>query len=274
MKDKALTPQGHETMSLAFAVQEANAAENTFKGMASVFNVMIDTWTPTRIRPGAFTKTLQENRARVKILYQHDSYNPIGLPLQMEENSDGLFVAGKISQTTVGKDCMVLMVDKVIDEMSIGFDPIKHEMVEEKMGDLVVAVRHITELRLWEFSPVTWGANSFAKITSVNSLQRLMDSLGLEEAQSTFVGAILEKMRKFPQAPPAQLIQLAVAHFAEQHTGKVLADVDKTFVESCRETLHQLTVHAEPPVQPALTDVTEALRDLDVIELMTSQSSR
>ncbi|MEQ1757504.1 MAG: HK97 family phage prohead protease [Vicinamibacterales bacterium] len=140
--------------------------KNTFKGMASVFNNLIDSYIPTRILPGAFAKTLTENRHRVKVLYQHNEAWPIGIPTVMREQQDGLYVEAKISDTQMGRDCITLMKDGIISELSIGFDPVRSEMVDE--GAAMGMVRHISEVRLWEFSPVTFAANSEARITSVH----------------------------------------------------------------------------------------------------------
>jgi HK97 family phage prohead protease len=158
-----------QTAVVPFEVHRATKAtaldKDSFRGMASVFDHLIDAFVPTRILPGAFTKTLKENRSRVKVLYQHNEDWPIGVPTKMEETRDGLLVEAKISQTERGKEALILIRDGVLDELSIGFDAVKWTMVNEPgLG----AVRHITELRLWEFSPVTFAANAKAKITSVN----------------------------------------------------------------------------------------------------------
>ena len=101
-----------EQMSLAFAIQKDDAlAPDSFRGLASVFGVLIDTWVPTRILPGAFTKTLQENAKRIKVLYQHNADWPIGVPTKMEENSDGLLVEAKVSQTVMGQEALTLIRD-------------------------------------------------------------------------------------------------------------------------------------------------------------------
>jgi HK97 family phage prohead protease len=157
-----------EHLTQSFTVQSANPTSGTFGGLASAFNTMIDSWVPTRIKRGAFQKTLRDNKHRIKVLYQHDATLPIGIPTRMEETDRGLYVEAKISQTTTGKDCLILLKDKVITEMSIGFDPVRFEMVNETINGNTVPVRHITELQLWEFSPVTWGANRDAVVTSVH----------------------------------------------------------------------------------------------------------
>lgn len=141
---------------------EVKATENnTFEGYAAVFR-NVDSYRDV-IEPGAFTKTIQESK-RVKILWQHDPYNVIGKPTHMEEDNHGLFVKGQISETSLGRDVVQLLKDGVIDELSIGFNTIKDEWDNEKN------VRRIKEVKLWEFSPVTFAANDQALITDAKSI--------------------------------------------------------------------------------------------------------
>lgn len=124
------------------------------------------TWDKDRgddiILKGAFAKTLKERGDRVKILWQH--HEPIGRPLEMVEDEKGLFVVGKISKTRTGDEAIELMRDDVIDQMSIGYS------VPEDKSDYVGGVRIIRELKLYEFSLVTFPMNENAVITGVKSI--------------------------------------------------------------------------------------------------------
>lgn len=138
--------------------------DNTIEGYAAYFG-NIDSYGDI-IENGAFSKTLKENAGRVKVLWQHDTNEPIGKPVAMEQDSKGLYIKAKISMTDTGRKAMELMRDGVIDEMSIGYDIIKDEYKGKN--------RMLKELRLWEFSPVTFAANEKAKITSAKSLSELL----------------------------------------------------------------------------------------------------
>lgn len=142
------------------------AQKNEFGGLASAFGVEIDSWMPTFIEPGSFKNTLanKAERARVKVLFEHSML--IGVPTLLEEHEKGLMVMGKVSETTLGNDVLILLRDGALDEMSIGFDPVEYHYKEDKQKRMC---RHITEARLWEFSAVSFGANRGAKITVVNS---------------------------------------------------------------------------------------------------------
>jgi HK97 family phage prohead protease len=120
------------------------------------------------IMPGAFTKTLKENHSRIKHLYQHDPLKPLaGVKngrLVITEEKEGLAFDSTISQTSYGRDVIKLYSDGVIDEHSIGFNTVRKS---EKQGYV-----QIEEIKLWEGSTVTWGANEFAGTTSVKSLSK------------------------------------------------------------------------------------------------------
>jgi uncharacterized protein len=136
-----------------------------FKGYASVFDTLIDAYVPTIIDRGAFTKTLKENATRIKVLWQHNSDWPIGVPEVLREDARGLYMEAALSSSDRAKEAAQLLRDGVITEMSIGFDPINSYM--DTSGS--EPVRHISELRLWEVSLVTFAANKEAKVIDVHS---------------------------------------------------------------------------------------------------------
>jgi hypothetical protein len=162
-----------EIKSFNFEVKATG--ENEFEGYASVFR-NVDSYRDV-IEPGAFTKTIQENK-RIKVLWQHDPMQPIGKPILMQEDNHGLYVKAKISDTTLGREAMALMRDGVIDELSIGFNTVKEDWDKDQQ------VRRIKEVKLWEFSPVTFAANDQAAITAVKNnsfdVERLLFNINNE----------------------------------------------------------------------------------------------
>lgn len=258
----------HEQMSVTFAIHDSDLEAGSFRGMASVFNTLIDTWIPTRILPGAFSKTLQENVKRVKVLYQHNQDWPIGLPTKMEENGDGLLVEAKISPTTMGKDVLQLIRDGVLSELSIGFDPIKFTMIEETIESLRVQVRHISEVRLWEFSPVTFAANSRAGILSVNSLfsaTRSSSDIELTPEVHALFKHVVEQLS--PTTGVFDLCLFMIAAATEQFEGKMLSAKNKQLVMDVVDALNKLLKAAEPSKDDeskTLTAIEERLRALNL----------
>jgi HK97 family phage prohead protease len=163
-----------EEFSVPFKLDSADADSGVFQGVASVFGNLIDTWPLTRVQPGAFTKTLAENFKRIKILYQHDWTKPVGLPIELRETAEGLFTHGELGQSALAQsvraDLKPLPLTKrsILDELSIGFDPIREEYIKEE--GQTEAVRLLKEVKLWEISIVTWGADSKARVRSAHAL--------------------------------------------------------------------------------------------------------
>jgi HK97 family phage prohead protease len=161
-----------ETFRAKFQVHpdEDDLLLGEFEGVASLFNSLITGGmvADTIIEPGAFSKTLGERAGDIKLLWQHDVQTPIGKPVILKETSEGLFLRGKISPTQAGKDALTLLRDGVIDQLSIGFDPIQWTM-EERDGKVV---RHLNELKLYEISLVTFAADPNARIQNVHTIGR------------------------------------------------------------------------------------------------------
>jgi HK97 family phage prohead protease len=120
------------------------------------------------LMPGAYVKTLQENgpgtkRERIMHLWQHSSRHPMGRFTEegsLKEDKDGLFFRSKISRTTYGKDALQLYDDGVINEHSVGIQIIKNQQAGEGHSQVL-------EVKLWEGSTVTWGANENTPVTAV-----------------------------------------------------------------------------------------------------------
>lgn len=146
-----------EHKTLSFRTEEYDEESGIFSGYAAVYG-NIDSGGDI-IEPGAFTKTIAEGWERVKILALHnDCWLPIGRPLELREDSNGLFIKAKISDTSMGRDIKVLLKDGVLNELSIGYDPIVFDYDEN-------GIRHLREVKLWEVSVVTWAMNPEATIT-------------------------------------------------------------------------------------------------------------
>jgi HK97 family phage prohead protease len=147
---------------------------------------------------GAFSKTISEKFASgakndIKVLWQHMPSMPIGLPIHMEEDSKGLYTVSKLSNTRAADEALSLVQDKVVDKMSIGYDVIKDEYSTE-------GARLLKELKLYEYSLVTFPANEQADILGSKSLEQLTTLLSQVGAadmgqlfSNTKAGAILSK---------------------------------------------------------------------------------
>jgi HK97 family phage prohead protease len=114
---------------------------------------------------GAYKKTVAENgpmgRNRIMHLLQHNPLMPLGKPMELMEDAKGLRFISKITETSYGKDVIKLYAEGVFNEHSVGFEIIK---ADNKAG-----YREIREIKLWEGSTVTWGANPNTPIESMKS---------------------------------------------------------------------------------------------------------
>jgi len=172
---------------LSFCASELRMEGDTgiFEGYASTFND-VDSY-GSKIMPGAFTKTLAERGAKVKILYNHDDDNPIGVPLEMREDSKGLWVRGQLTLGVQKADeAHLLMKSGAFDAMSIGFS------VPRGKDKVVDGVREIYEVKLYEFSPVTFPANEQAEIKQVRATN-ISDTIAehdLDEGEERIMDAL------------------------------------------------------------------------------------
>lgn len=167
-----------ETHAFKFQIdqEKSDLESGRFRGIASVFGSVVDTYPdPTVIEPGAFAKTIADRGQRVKILFQHDSYETwIGLPTLLEETEVGLLVEVSLNQTQRGQDVAnALRHAKAVGklnavELSIGFDAMQWDMREEENGQ---TFRHLTEVRLWEISVVNFGADRQSAVVEAASHQ-------------------------------------------------------------------------------------------------------
>lgn len=156
-----------EYKSLTFSTEEYDEEQGIFSGYGAVCG-NVDSGGDI-IEPGAFTKTIAEGWERVKILALHnDCTLPIGKPLELREDSNGLFIKAKISDTAMGRDIKVLLKDGVLNELSIGYDPVVFDYDES-------GIRHLREVKLWEVSIVTWAMNQEAVITDYKQARENTD---------------------------------------------------------------------------------------------------
>lgn len=137
-------------------------AENgLFEGYASLFNRR-DTGNDI-ILPGAFQQSLGARGHRgIKMLFQHDPNQPIGVWLAIREDTRGLFVRGQLMPDIArAREVLSLMKAGALDGLSIGFRAVKGRR------DGATGVRRLEQVDLWEISVVTFPMHPEARIASV-----------------------------------------------------------------------------------------------------------
>ena len=118
------------------------------------------------VAPGAFAKSLEEAKASGRMpamLWQHNPDEPIGVWVEMREDDRGLFVKGKLAETQRGKEARELIKLGALTGLSIGYTTRTYQVDRENDS------RVLTDVQLWEVSPVTFPANSEARITGVKA---------------------------------------------------------------------------------------------------------
>jgi HK97 family phage prohead protease len=188
-----------KTVPIEFEFKKDDISGRVFTGYASTFDVDLG---GDIIHEGAFKKTLEERSSRVKILWQHDSYNPIGRPLRMIEDNKGLWIEGKISKTTLGDEALELMRDGVVDQMSIGFSIPNGKSERDEDG-----IRHIKEVKLFEFSPVTFPMNENAFIQSVKNAKNLITTEQLSDNDIKELSELLTDIKSLLTTEPPKSTQ-------------------------------------------------------------------
>ncbi len=102
---------------------------------------------------GAYRKSLDRLRAdgrQVKMLWQHDPAQPIGVWDEIREDGRGLWVRGRIlAEVEKGREAAALIAAGAIDGLSIGYRTITAE--KDAKGQ-----RLLREVELWEVSLVTF----------------------------------------------------------------------------------------------------------------------
>ena len=122
--------------------------EALIEGYASLFGV--EDLSGDRVAPGAFAASLAARGPEgLRLLYQHDAEEPIGIFREAFEDQAGLFVRAEINlETQRGAEAMSLLVQGALTGLSIGFNVVE----AERAG----AARLLTEIDLWEVSLVTF----------------------------------------------------------------------------------------------------------------------
>uniref|UniRef100_A0A2A3JSZ6 HK97 family phage prohead protease n=1 Tax=Alloyangia mangrovi TaxID=1779329 RepID=A0A2A3JSZ6_9RHOB len=105
------------------------------------------------VEPGAYAASLQrlasEGRA-VRLLWQHDPAQPIGVWEELREDGKGLYVRGRLLEAVEkGREAAALLAAGAIDGLSIGYRTVT--AVKDREGR-----RLLKEVELWEVSLVTF----------------------------------------------------------------------------------------------------------------------
>ncbi len=138
--------------------EHADACGFTVEGYACLFNVA--DLGRDMVLPGAFARSLMPLGAGgVRMLYQHDPAEPIGVWTHVMEDARGLYVRGRLSPRVArARECAALVEEGALDGLSIGFKAV------EAHTDPRSRVRRLSRIDLWEVSIVTFPMQPGARI--------------------------------------------------------------------------------------------------------------
>ncbi len=191
MYNKKISASMRERKRMAFALQvKALGADGTFAGYASVFDI-VDNQKDIMMK-GAFSATLKQGAGAVKLLWQHQQDEPIGVFERMFEDSVGLYVEGRLLlDVQKANEAYALLKAGAVSGLSIGYSPVRYKI------DANSGVRMLAEVDLFEVSLVTFPANAAATVTVVKSTPTLpshkaegMEFIALQDALDKAIGTL------------------------------------------------------------------------------------
>lgn len=212
-----------------FALHVKDVSENgTFEGYGSIFG-NADSYGEI-VMPGAFVKSLARHKKEKSLpmmLWQHNPDFPIGVWDELEEDSKGLFGKGRLLRGVQKADeAYIILKAGAIRGLSIGY----REMKAEPEGNN----RKLTELDLFEISPVTFPANPKARITAVKSEHMEEFARRLRDGDPMPVKDFEDLLRE-AGIPKAMAVQIASVGYAkairsesEGEANQALADAVKS----------------------------------------------
>jgi HK97 family phage prohead protease len=136
-------------------------SEARFEGYASLFGV--PDLARDVVERGAFTESLKRLGARgVRLLWQHDPAEPVGIWTDLVEDRRGLYGRGRLNLDVArGRELLALMREGAVDGLSIGYRTVR---ARTEPG---TRIRRLLAVDLWEVSLVTFPLLSEARVSVV-----------------------------------------------------------------------------------------------------------
>jgi HK97 family phage prohead protease len=173
--------------------QKAVSEAGSIEGYISVFG-NVDSYGEI-VEPGAFADSLarsEKTKRKVKLLWQHDPHQPIGVWDELSEDKKGLWGKGRllIDQSPKAREAHGLLLEGALDGLSIGYRTLKAEPKPGKEG-----VISLVKLDLLEGSVVTFAANERARVEVVKSILDAGKSLTVREFEGLLRDAGFSKAK-------------------------------------------------------------------------------
>lgn len=141
----------------------------------------VDSWGDI-IAPTACDDFLKsEDASRMKLCYQHDAHEVIGVITDMGVDAIGMWIEADILDTATGSDVQKLIKAGAINEFSIGFYADKYHL--ERRDGYDYDIRVLDAITIVEVSPVTRAANPKAILLDAKSAEDMSRSLQAMSAE-------------------------------------------------------------------------------------------
>ena len=140
-------------------------AAGVFDGYASLFGV--PDLARDVVMAGAFHDSLamRGGAQGIRLLWQHDPREPVGIFTHMREDKHGLYVRGALNLSVMrGRELFALLQQGAVAGLSIGYKPVRARR-EARTG-----YRHLLHVDLWEVSLVTFPLLPAARVLRVAGL--------------------------------------------------------------------------------------------------------
>ena len=151
-------------------VKDIDTKQGIVRGYFAAFG-NVDSYGDVIVK-GAFAKTIQEwgpgGKKRIAHLMDHNPTHRVGVIQELEEDAHGLLFTSKMlgQDHSKGRDALIEYEEGAITEHSIGFSILKWERNDDDSDSPF----YLTELKLYEGSGVTWGANMETPVVDVKAL--------------------------------------------------------------------------------------------------------
>lgn len=161
----------------SFELKDLNETKGVVVAYANAYDVKDDDGDISAY--GSFTKSVSENRRRIRVLKDHDKKITLGVPLEIDtKDTYGLltttqFNLNKEVSRDMFTDIKLAHENDLSSELSIGYKVMERDAKNKSI---------IKQYKLWEYSFLSsWGANMFSSVQGVKNIKSTYGILELIE---------------------------------------------------------------------------------------------
>jgi hypothetical protein len=178
-----------------------------------------------------------------RLFMYHDASMPVGIVTERVDTAEGMMFTAKISNSSQGQDAMIMLQEKVIDQVSVGVNPQKFSYDED--GTMVIETASWTELSLVPIGAFGDLANIATVAASIPQDEPEISTIETEPTQETepmseatipAVEATIPTAPIFAQAKRKFVMPTAGEYLAAMHAGgDTFHNVNAAYKEAVRD---------------------------------------